>query len=260
MKTRSVLRYRPMVERLESREVPALLAPMTSQGGGIRIAAGDFDNDGRDDVAVLQGSILSSQVVESGGTNDVVALDTKTNATIRLSKGDGTFRKSINLKGAVGSHIELFEVSDRNGDGNLDIAIRTATDNGGHTNQGGYWNTVTTRLNVWLGKGDGTFGNVKVTVEPIYIGFGLFNSQSVSADFNRDGIADRATVNGSSNVVIVSLGNANGTYQSPRTFPAGASPGTIAVGDFNGDGWIDVVVGNNVPANSLTLLFNDGKW
>jgi hypothetical protein len=86
----------------------------------------------------------------------------------------------------------------------------------------------------------------------------LSNPQSINVDFNRDNITDRASVDGTSDVVV-SLGNADGTYQAPRTFAAGSNAGFVTAGDFNGDGWTDIAVVKH-QSNSLTVLSNDGNW
>ena len=38
------------------------------------------------------------------------------------------------------------------------------------------------------------------------------------------------------------LGNGDGTFQAAESFPAGAGPTALVVGDFNGDGRLDVAV------------------
>src|SRR5262245_3831702 len=55
----------------------------------------------------------------------------------------------------------------------------------------------------------------------------------VTADFNNDGRLDLATANYGDNTVSVLLGNANGTFQLAGTSATGASPVSVAVGDFN---------------------------
>jgi hypothetical protein len=64
----------------------------------------------------------------------------------------------------------------------------------------------------------------------------------------------------------VLLGNGDGTFQPQVTYAVGADPLFAVVGDFNGDGYLDVVVTNsNCPYVSLTcppgtvsLLFGNG--
>jgi len=59
------------------------------------------------------------------------------------------------------------------------------------------------------------------------------------------------------------LGNGDGTFQTPQTFAAGTSLSSLAVADFNGDGWADVVVANwdsATSTHSLNVLLNDGNW
>jgi hypothetical protein len=64
------------------------------------------------------------------------------------------------------------------------------------------------------------------------------------ADLNGDGKPDLVSANYGSNSVSVLLGNGDGTFQAARNFNAGNSALTfgVAVGDFNGDGNLDVAV------------------
>jgi hypothetical protein len=62
--------------------------------------------------------------------------------------------------------------------------------------------------------------------------------------------------------VSVLLGNGDGSIQAARSFDAlGAAPASVAVGDFNGDGWQDLVVANASSDNVSVLLGNgDGNF
>jgi hypothetical protein len=85
----------------------------------------------------------------------------------------------------------------------------------------------------------------------------------VTADFNRDGIADRAEVTlpaaGHSEAasLTISLGQADGTFKQTVSRPAlGHDPRAIVSGDFNQDGIPDLIVGDDDGA--LLLLLGDG--
>lgn len=85
-----------------------------------------------------------------------------------------------------------------------------------------------------------------------------------TGDFNRDGIADLAEANLPSGhpsgprVLTVLLGQADGTFQEAPAHPVmGHDPRSIVVGDFNGDGNPDLIVGDG--DGSLMELTGDGK-
>jgi hypothetical protein len=80
----------------------------------------------------------------------------------------------------------------------------------------------------------------------------------VVEDLNGDGSLDLAVTNEDWNTVSILLGTGNGTFGAAKSFATGASPRSIAVGDFNGDGLSDLAVTRFSNSTSLGLLFGKG--
>ncbi len=85
-------------------------------------------------------------------------------------------------------------------------------------------------------------------------------SAMASGDFNGDGKADVVTANGitgGSHGVSILLSNGDGTFQPARNSVTGTDPSAVAVGDFNGDGKLDVAA-MNPAGNTLSILLGNG--
>ncbi len=86
-----------------------------------------------------------------------------------------------------------------------------------------------------------------------------------SADFNGDAILDLATLDYDDNFVStisVFLGNADGTFQPAQTTASVPDVQSVAVGDFNTDGMLDLATGSydeyGVTGNDVNILLGNG--
>jgi hypothetical protein len=146
---------------------------------------------------------------------------------VLLGNGNATFQ-SPSIYATVGQISTAVAIGDFNGDGISDLAI---------TNQ-----TGTPSVSILLGNSDGTF-------QPA-VSYAAGNQPDALAvgDFNGDGFADLAVTNysytGAGNSLNILLGKGDGTFQSPVSYPVSDSQTSVAVGDFNGDGRIDLASTN----------------
>lgn len=91
-------------------------------------------------------------------------------------------------------------------------------------------------------------------------------AQAAIADLNADGFADVATANAdfSASSMGVLLGNGDGTFQSPVTYPTGVFTSGILVADFNQDGIPDIAAMSQGSGNdgdvSIFLGNGDGTF
>jgi FG-GAP-like repeat len=80
-----------------------------------------------------------------------------------------------------------------------------------------------------------------------------------AADVNRDGAMDIIAANLEQGTVSVLLGDAKGHFHhaSGSPFPAGHLPSDLGTGDFNGDGFLDLLIANH-QTPYVTLLLGNG--
>lgn len=198
---------------------------------------GDFNRDGKLDIAYFG-------TYETGGPWATIC--------IAIGSGDGIF--STPSCSALAATTEAFGnliAGDFNGDGNLDLAFSNFVG--------------TNTVSVYLGNGDGTLQ------PPIDSDAGPFPYWIASGDFNEDGKLDLAVLYGASpsfgglpadDEFWILLGNGDGTFQTPMPNDLGFASDLInlAVGDFNGDGKLDVVVGDQVGGIYFMAGNGDGTF
>ena len=112
-------------------------------------------------------------------------------------------------------------------------------------------------MDVRLGNGDGTFGAAQLFTA------GSGPASMAVGDFNRDGRPDLAIANAVSNNVSIflnttALGSSTVAFAAASNFAAGTGPSAVAIGDFNGDGFQDLAITDQVSTNSLTVLIGNG--
>jgi hypothetical protein len=82
----------------------------------------------------------------------------------------------------------------------------------------------------------------------------------VAAELTKSGSVDLAVADWASDQLIILLGNGDGTFQKPLKLPV-PGPISLAAGDFNEDGNLDLVVVEDVGTGdgTVALFLGDGK-
>jgi FG-GAP-like repeat/FG-GAP repeat len=197
------------------------------QGG---VVTADFNGDGTTDIAIFNG-------------NGILVL---------LNDGHGHLHAAPITPSTLYGTLTAADV---NGDGKIDLLAISPDFPGSNANPA-------TGIQVFLGKGDGTFTTGETYLFHNAFSGALAGSEipqppAVVADFNHDGHPDFAVLNGLD--LLVYLGDGHGAFKPSATeqltfsiFNAGtlpnnptaaAFPFSLAIADFNRDGHLDLVVG-----------------
>ncbi|MBD2755594.1 beta strand repeat-containing protein [Spirosoma validum] len=193
------------------------------------VALGDVDGDGDLDLITI---VFKADPASFNGNR----------VSVRFNNGSGNFA-AANADFSFEGYPQSVALGDVNGDGYLDLVIGSITSTGG---------TVSVRLN----NGAGTFTAPATNPDS---NVGIFPTSIALGDLDGDSDLDLVTNNKNSNTVSVRLNNGVGTFTAPAINPepvVGDSPGSVALGDVDGDGDLDLLVANSYSPVSVRL--NDG--
>jgi RHS repeat-associated protein len=188
------------------------------------ISAGDFDGDGKTDLAI----------VNSGSNTVSIYLNTST--------GVGSISFAAKIDYATGATPYSVSTGDFDGDGKADLAV---------ANSGS--NTVSVFLNTSIGVGSISFAtkmDYTTGSLPYWVSIG---------DLDNDGKSDLAVASyGSSKVSLfrnTSTGIGSLSFAAKIDYTTGSNPSSVSVGDLDGDGKADLAVAN-YAGNTVSLLRN----
>jgi FG-GAP-like repeat/FG-GAP repeat len=211
--------------------LPAPGSPVPAGPNPNDITIGDFNGDGRPDLAFANHETQELTVLLGNGRGDFApAAYSPVNVTVK-------------------PHPHGIAAGDFDGDGSLDLVTDSWAED---------------RLEI-------LFNPRKAGspwTRTIYVAVGKHPYQRIRvADLNRDGHVDIVSPNLDGDNVTVLLGDGKGTFRQPAgsPFPCGDSPFNVSVGDLNADGIPDLAIVNSPSSTSdrsgrdgLTLLLGSG--
>ena len=178
------------------------------------VATGDFDGDGKLDLATVEGR--SSTLTLLFGD----------------SKGNFGDAKTFDLNGVLPVALAIGDFDD---DGKLDIAT---------VNQA----NTTDNVLVLLGNGSGGFKKTTALTT------NLVGSAIAAKDLNGDGKLDIVTANRDASQLAILAGDGKGGFSKSSSAAVGTSPNGLAVGDLNRDGKPDLVTANAGTTDASILF------
>jgi uncharacterized protein (TIGR03437 family) len=241
---------------------------LTAGIGPTSVVAGDFNNDGKLDLAVASSggvSVLLGNgdgtfrspltVVLPGGTASNIAsrhlavadfnrdgkldLAEGSSAVLLLGRGDGTFQDPIGY-GVPGP----LAAGDLNGDGKPDLAVGRSAG----------------AVSILLGNGDGAFQ------PPAEFLAAASGGQVIIADFDGDGRPDLAVAGQATGGFGILLGKGDGTFARsfsvagcvPNVVCSGGPGYPLGVADLNGDGKLDIITSYGFGQQRGAVLLGNG--
>jgi hypothetical protein len=175
--------------------------------------------------------------LNNDGREDLIQVCGSSNGdfAVSLSTADATYSPQVCYHLPAGA-VYGVAVGDFNGDGYFDLAVFNGT------------NTFYEYVNL----GDGTLRLQGSFVTPVSI------TSMVAADVNHDGLIDLIFDGFNDGHLYVWLGNGNSGFTAGPTSTIQVS-GELSIGDFDGDGNVDILSQFNTYGNSIQVDYGDGK-
>lgn len=234
----------------------------SGDGDTFRITSGDFNRDGRKDLAATNTETpiftVSIFLGEAGGTfaDAESFIGGGTFADIESGRFGEDKNPDLAITDSGNSAVEVVE---GNGDGTFDFQNFDSYPSGSATFgvdvaklPGDKWSDIVAAnsgggVSIFSGKRNGDFEDAT------NLSMGEADDDVIVRDLNGDDVPDLATSDFLDHV-IVRLGKRNGDYRQIDVYNVLKGPGSIAVGKMDGDKRLDLVVSNTTSSDVAVLL------